>query len=151
MARALRVVSTTANKDSSMSHKTCLITESDRCRLGSLLASREGRAWGKPSCLRTLDARLEEAEAVNREETPSSLVTMNSTVRLLDVHSGDRRPVTLVYPGDRDLKSDGISVFDPLGTQLLGSHVGDMLSSGKRKFRVTQILYQPETAGASHL
>ena len=54
----------------------CLITDSDRCRLGTLLSSGENRAWGKATCLRTLDARLEDAKAVTRQQTPSCLVTM---------------------------------------------------------------------------
>jgi regulator of nucleoside diphosphate kinase len=101
--------------------------------------------------LRTLDARLEDAEAITRQQTPSCLVTMNSTVELLDVRSGDRGRVTLVYPADSSLVSDSVSVFEPLGTQLLGSQIGDVLSNGKRQMRITRILYQPETAGDYHL
>jgi regulator of nucleoside diphosphate kinase len=134
-----------------MRHQDCLITDSDRRRLGSLLASGEGRAWGKATCVRTLDARLEDAKAVTNQQTPSCLVTMNSTVELLDVRSGDRRRVTLVYPADSSLVSNGVSVFEPLGTQLLGSQVGDVLSSGKRQMCVTRIIYQPETARDYHL
>ncbi len=134
-----------------MKHHGCLITDSDRCRLDSLLASGEGRAWGRASCLRTLDARLEDAKAVTSQQTPSSLVTMNSTVELMDVRSGDRRRVTLVYPSDSSLVSNSVSVFKPLGTQLLGSQIGDVLSNGKRQMHVTRIIYQPETAGDYHL
>jgi regulator of nucleoside diphosphate kinase len=134
-----------------MRRKRCLITDPDRCRLGSLLASCESRSWGNARQVRTLDARLEDAEPVNREATPRNLVTMNSTVELLDVRSGDRRRATLVYPADSDLVSDSISVFEPLGTQLLGSQIGDTLANGDRQFRITQILYQPETAGDRHL
>jgi regulator of nucleoside diphosphate kinase len=72
-------------------------------------------------------------------------------VELLDVRSGDRRRETLVYPADNSLVSDGVSVFEPLGTQLLGSQVGDLLSNGKKQMRVTRIIYQPETAGDYHL
>jgi regulator of nucleoside diphosphate kinase len=134
-----------------MRRRSCLITDSDRCRLGSLLSSGEGRAWGKATCLKTLDARLEDAKAVTRQQTPRCLVTMNSTVELLDVRSGDRRRVTLVYPADSSLVSESVSVFEPLGTQLLGSQIGDVLSNGERQMRVTRIIYQPELAGDYHL
>ena len=127
------------------------ITEFDRCRLGALLSSREGRAWARASCLSALDARLEDATAIALDETPGCLVTMNSTVELTDIRSGKRRRVTLAYPEDCELVSNSVSVFDRLGIQLLGSEIGDVLYDGTRRLCVTQILYQPETAGDHHL
>jgi regulator of nucleoside diphosphate kinase len=101
--------------------------------------------------LRRLDARLEQATAVNREQAPPDLVTMNSRLELLDVRSGSRQCVTLVYPEDCDLVPESVSVFSPLGTQLLGSKIGDKLFDGERHYLVSRILYQPEVAGAFHL
>ena len=134
-----------------MKRKRCCITDADRCRLGALLTSCEGRAWGRASCLSTLNDRLEDAEAIDSHRAPTSLVTKNSTVELLDVRSGGRRCVTLAYPADCDLVPDSASVFEPLGTELLGSHIGDIVSFGNRQCRVHKILYQPESAGAWHL
>jgi regulator of nucleoside diphosphate kinase len=76
---------------------------------------------------------------------------MNSTIELIEVRSGERRHVTLVYPEDGELVPNSISVFEPLGTQMLGSEIGEVVSDGKRQFRITRMLYQPETAGARHL
>jgi regulator of nucleoside diphosphate kinase len=76
---------------------------------------------------------------------------MNSTVELLDTHTGERRRVTLTYPDDCELMSNGISVLDPLGVKLLGCEIGDTVYDDTRKFRITKILYQPEAAGALHL
>jgi regulator of nucleoside diphosphate kinase len=101
--------------------------------------------------LSTLNARLEDAEAIDSNRTPASLVTMNSTVELLDARSGRRRCVTLAYPADCELVPDSVSVFEPLGTELLGSHIGDIVSFGNQQCRVNAILYQPESAGAGHL
>jgi len=134
-----------------MKRKRCLITDSDRCRLGALLSSCEGKAWGRATCVSALNARLEDAKAVGLEETPHCLVTMNSCVELTDVHSGERRRVTLAYPEDCELVQDGVSVFDRLGTQLLGSEIGEVLHDRAGHFRVTRIFYQPETAGDRHL
>jgi regulator of nucleoside diphosphate kinase len=134
-----------------MKRKRCFVTDSDRCRLGALLSSCEGRAWARASCLSELDARLEDAKAVALEQTPRYLVTMNSTVELMDIHSGKRRRVTLAYPEDCELVCHSVSVFDRLGIQLLGSEIGDVVHDGTRRFCVTQILYQPETAGDHHL
>ena len=134
-----------------MKRKHCFITNSDRCRLGTLLSTCERKAWGHATSLSSLNARLEDAKAIRFEETPRCLVTMNSTVELADVRSGERRRVTLAYPEDCELIPDSVSVFDSLGTQLLGSEIGEVLDDGKRHFRVEEILYQPETAGDRHL
>jgi transcription elongation GreA/GreB family factor len=133
-----------------MKLKRYCITDTDRCRLGALLTSCEARAWGRARSVSALNARLEDADAIDSKSTPTSLVTMNSTVELLDVRSG-RRCVTLAYPADCELVPDSVSVFEPLGTELLGSHIGDIFSFGNQQYRVNAILYQPESAGAWHL
>lgn len=131
--------------------KRCFITDADRCRLGTLLESSEGRAWGRARNRRILDARLEESIPVNSRETPKSLVTMNSTVELLDLSSGARRRVTLTYPDDCELMPDSVSVLESLGMKLLGCEIGDILYDNARQFRIAKISYQPEAAGALHL
>jgi hypothetical protein len=57
----------------------------------------------------------------------------------------------LTYPADCELVPDSVSVFEPLGTELLGSHIGDIVSFENRLCHVNKILYQPELAGAWHL
>ena len=116
-----------------------------------LLTSCQGRAWGRASSLSKLDARLEDADMIHSESAPRNLVTMNSSVELSDVRSGARLHVTLAYPADCDLVADSVSVFEPLGTELLGRHVGDIVSFGNRQCRINEIIYQPESAGAWHL
>jgi regulator of nucleoside diphosphate kinase len=75
---------------------------------------------------------------------------MNSTVRVVDVDSGEERTVTLVYPADSGEQADEVSVTDPLGVALLGSDVGDMVQSlddaTTQHLRVAELLYQPERA-----
>jgi regulator of nucleoside diphosphate kinase len=131
--------------------KRCFITDADRCRLGSLLTSRERRMWGRARNIRILDTRLEDAEPVADCKAPQGLVTMNSTVELLDLDSGNRRLVTLAYPEDYEFLPDAVSVLDPLGTGLLGSEVGDTVCPDSRQFQITRIVYQPEAVGAMHL
>lgn len=132
---------------------TCLVTKADRRRLGALLATSEGRAWGSLQTVGELDALLEDAVPVSSRDAPETLVTMNSTVRVVDVDSGEERTVTLVYPADAGEWNDEVSVTDPLGVALLGSEVGDMLQSpddaSAQHLRVAELLYQPERASAN--
>jgi regulator of nucleoside diphosphate kinase len=131
------------------------INDVDRCRLGQLLFGEGPCAWGDRSCRNNLEVILEQAEQVETLATPEDLVTMNTKVKLAAIPTEKRRTVTLVYPDEVDLASDGVSILDPLGTALLGSKVGDVIRCDGEKlgrcFRVDEIIYQPEHAGAFHL
>lgn len=128
----------------------CLVTKADRRRLGSLLATSEGRAWGTLQTVGELETLLEDAVAVSSRDAPQTLVTMDSTVKVVDVSSGEERTVTLVYPAESGEANDEVSVTDPLGVALLGREVGDMVQSLddsiEQQLRVAKLLYQPERA-----
>ena len=127
------------------------LTDADRCRLGNLLTSREGRAWGTQRRRAELYSVLEEATPVAPSDAPETLVTMNTTVELVDLESRARRVVTLVYPQDLDVVADGVSVCEPLGVALIGCQEGDVVQCrdehGSRRMRVARIVRQPEHAG----
>lgn len=130
------------------------VNDSDRCRLGRLLFE-EPCAWGDRTCRANLESVLEQATQVETRVTPHNVVTMNSKVRLVDLPTKTGRMVTLAYPDDVDLTADGVSVLEPLGIALLGSKVGDLVqcetAQGACHFRVVEIVFQPEQAGAFHL
>jgi regulator of nucleoside diphosphate kinase len=136
-------------------HKRRCVNDSDRCRLGRLLIDEEPCGWADPSGRANLEVILEQAAPVKTTATPEDLVTMNTKVRLAELPTEKRRTVTLVYPDDVDLASDAISILEPLGTALLGSMIGDVIQcAGEkygRRFRVIEIIYQPEHAGSFHL
>lgn len=132
-----------------------VFTDTDRCRLGGLLLSDHARA---ATSLRVLDEllwQLEESEAVHPEHIPEDVVTMNSTVRLINVNSMAENICTVVYPEDVDLVDNGISVLAPLGTRLIGCEVGDLIECEQQNdrgpWRVAEIVFQPERVGAFHL
>jgi regulator of nucleoside diphosphate kinase len=131
-----------------------MITDVDRRRLGTLLTTREGRASGTMRSIDRLTTLLEDACSVAAIEAPKTLVTMNTTVELVDVETGSCRLVTMVYPPDTDDVPDGASVIEPLGLALIGCQVGDVLQCPDepgRDFRITEIIYQPERTGNRHL
>ena len=155
----IRFFSTTPNSlQISEQHETgsrhC-VTDTDRCRLGAFLASHESGIWGAKNSRDKLEVLLENSEAVDSRFVPETLVTMNSALRLVDLHSARPRTVTLVYPDDVDLFSDGISILDPLGTALLGCRGGDVIqclaAQCQRRFRVAEVINQPERVRASNL
>lgn len=103
-----------------------------------------------------LREEIERAEIVEPQDVPSTLVTMNSTVRFRDEISGEESEVTLVFPAHADTGKGRVSVLAPIGSALLGLSMGDeidwALPEGRTKrLRVIGISYQPEAAGDTHL
>jgi regulator of nucleoside diphosphate kinase len=131
------------------------LTDVDRCRLGTLLTCEEAASYGSARERANLETKLEEAEVVSAAATPRTLVTMNSTLVLVDASSGERKTCTLVYPEDRDLMPHSVGILQPLGQRLLGRCVGDIVRTNEgsraKQFRIETIVYQPEAAGAGHL
>jgi regulator of nucleoside diphosphate kinase len=120
-----------------------------------LLASQDCCAWGDGRWRADLESLLEQAQSVDPRRASKALVTMNTTVTLADLNTKELRTATLVYPDDVDLVTDGISVFEPLGVALLGCKVGDVIQCPaeqcRRRFRVAEIIHQPEQAGVWYL
>jgi regulator of nucleoside diphosphate kinase len=128
-----------------------LITDNDRRRLGSMLERAQTSGAELRDYLHALESELEQANSVEAAEVPGDVVTMNSTVELCDVESGEDETYTLVYPQQASAIDGRLSVLAPLGTAILGTRVGDEIDvvtpSGGRRVRITSIRFQPESAG----
>jgi regulator of nucleoside diphosphate kinase len=98
-----------------------------------------------------LDAELRRAQVVEWAAVPPDVVTMNTEVVYEDVDTGIRRTVRVVYPRDADSAKGHVSVLAPIGSALLGLRVGQSiewaLPKGRRRVRVVEIRYQPESHG----
>jgi regulator of nucleoside diphosphate kinase len=126
-----------------MNTTTLPIANSDRRRLRTILHEPgltwiEQRAW-----LQALDAELERAAEAESAEAWCDLVTMNATVDLRDVQSGEVETYRLVYPEQADIRQNWISVAAPIGTAILGRRVGDVVRvetpTGVRQIRVEAV------------
>jgi regulator of nucleoside diphosphate kinase len=100
-----------------------------------------------------LRGELARAEIVAPENTPPDVITMNSRAEVLDLDSGERLQLTVVFPCDADVEQGKISVLAPLGAAMLGQRVGDEFEwpvpYGRRRLRVLALLFQPEAVLAS--
>ena len=134
-----------------MSNKPIQITEIDLQRLKKLLGGAQYSGYQGSEYLTKLRTELERAQIVTSQAISQEVVTMNSTVVLLDLTSGEEETYTLVYPENADIGKGKISVLAPIGTAMLGYEVGDIFEwqvpAGDRRMQVKQILYQPEAAG----
>ncbi len=128
--------------------KKIYITESDRNRLLELIDRFRNNITKDMGNLMQLEQELKRAEIVEPQKIPKTVVTMNSKVKLLNTVDDSEMVFEVVYPDDADVMQDKVSIFAPLGTAVLGYRVGDEVEwkvpAGMRKFRIEQLLYQPE-------
>lgn len=127
-----------------------LITKTDYDKLiETILQSRSlGAANGS---LDKIGEELKKATLVQPEKVPADVVTMNSTVEVVDKATLKKMTLQLVYPADADIRKKRISVFAPVGTALIGYREGDEIEwevpGGRKTFRIQKVLHQPEAAG----
>jgi regulator of nucleoside diphosphate kinase len=126
-----------------MVHGERTLTEIDYARLSKLLSQQ------RPGHLADW---LESAEVTNSLTAPADLVTMNSRVEVVDLHTHHRQVLTVCYPGDAEPAAGCISVLSPVGISLLGLKTGDiarwLTPTGEEcAAEVAAIQYQPEAAG----
>ena len=128
-----------------------LITDLDRRRLGTLIDQAIQLDALQRRYLADLEQELDRAMTVDATEVPPDVITMNSTVELSDVDSGDTNTYTLVYPDHADIQKNRISILAPVGTAILGYRVGDIVRwpvpDGLVRVRINNLLYQPERVG----
>ncbi len=134
-----------------MRQKSIYITKIDSEKLMDLLFDAESTIYRGSSYLKALKEELNRAIIVESQQIPPEVITMNSTVSLVDVETGENMEYTLVFPEDADITRGKISVLAPIGTGMLGFRVGDVFEwdtpDGKRVIRVERILFQPEEHG----
>ncbi len=129
-----------------------VITSKDYDHLHKLV--NHEREFGKEknkNYLKDLEQELNLANIVPSEKIPSNVITMNSRILLKDIDSGEEMTYTLVYPEDADLLNGKLSILAPIGTAILGFHVGNVIKwkgpAGIVKLKVEKIIYQPEADG----
>jgi len=125
-----------------------VITQDDMARLRELV--RQGRRAPRrdQNHIAELDQELDRAEIIGTEELSPDVVTMHSTVRVLDLDTGVSMVYTLVFPVEADIDKQRISVLAPIGTALIGYRAGDGVQwntpGGTKHLYIEEVLFQPE-------
>jgi regulator of nucleoside diphosphate kinase len=138
-----------------MRDREIYITEYDTKRLRELLEVVKESGYRGRDDLKKLEVELNRGKLVPPRDVPADVITMNSKVCLIDLDTGEEMTCTLVFPDDADIDQNKISVLAPIGTAMLGYSVGDtfewQVPAGLTRFKVKEILYQPEASGDYHL
>ncbi|WP_299708364.1 nucleoside diphosphate kinase regulator [uncultured Pontibacter sp.] len=126
------------------------LTEQDYKRLVDLVQQQRQGA-GAHANIAKLGEELKRAKRVASEEIPAEVVTMNSSVLLRDLKSGNAMEITLVYPKDADVSARKISILAPVGTAIIGCKEGDKVEwpvpSGTINYKIEKVTFQPEASG----
>lgn len=134
-----------------MNARPLTLTTPDRAAIGEILAARTADP-GDARALADLIIGLSDSVVVGPADVPPSVVTLNSRVRISILGTDAGRVLTLVLPGQSDMRKGRVSVLSPAGSALLGRRERDVVEydapTGRVRVRIEAVLYQPEAAGA---
>ncbi len=137
-----------------MEKKTIYVSEFDFDRLYGLVESADPNIRDKKHLVQ-LKEELEQGEVIEPADIPGDVITMNSKFRLEDLDDGAQAEYTLVFPHQADFSKNRISILAPIGVALIGCRVGDTVAwktqGGQKRYKIMDILYQPEASGDFHL
>ena len=90
--------------------------------------------------------KLQEAQIIETPEGSSETVIFGSTVRIVDLQSGEEKQYTLVGQEEADIKKGLISVQSPIGRALIGHKVGETVEvhrpAGQVEYEIQQISFE---------
>jgi regulator of nucleoside diphosphate kinase len=134
-----------------MNQPLIYITKTDEDKLRKLIQKEQHTEYRGSDYLKMLAGELDKAQVVDPQKIPPDVITLNSTVCLIDLEADDEMVYTLVFPEEADISQGKISILAPIGTAMLGYRVGDTFEwdtpGGRRTIRVLKILFQPEASG----
>jgi regulator of nucleoside diphosphate kinase len=72
-----------------------------------------GKLSERGHAMSSLRDELSRAEIVSPNNTPADVITMNSRAEVLDLDTGERMKLAVVFPRDADIEQGKISVLAP--------------------------------------
>lgn len=92
-----------------------------------------------PDIAAGLAEELDRARVLAKGRHPLDVVCMGCEVEFRDDMTGKAQTVVLVYPGEADIAERKISVLTPVGTALIGVHVGQSITWETRTGEVKRL------------
>jgi regulator of nucleoside diphosphate kinase len=116
--------------------------------LSELAVQTEGRL---PQVSALLLEEITRATLHTAKRMPRDIVTMQATVRFVDVESGKDSTYQLTYPQQADVAAGRISILTPIGAGLIGLREGQSIlwpnrAGHERELKIIEVLQaaQPE-------
>jgi regulator of nucleoside diphosphate kinase len=112
------------------------LTATDHERLSGLARAAVNTA---PDVAAWLADELDRAHVLANGRHPVDVVCMGCEVKFRYDTTGRVQEVVLVYPGEADISQRKISVLTPIGTALIGVHVGQAITWETRTGEVKRL------------
>ncbi|UKJ08771.1 GreA/GreB family elongation factor [Solitalea lacus] len=120
--------------------KTISLTEKDR----KLLQDALKRSTMPEHNRLKLEDELNSAQLFTDDKLPADVICLNSTIELKDTEKNNTMEITLVLPGEANMKHQKVSVFAPIGIALIGYKTGDMVEwempAGIKQFEILKVI-----------
>ena len=91
-----------------------------------------------------LETEIKKAKLVTKEELPSDVVRLNSTVTIKDEINQKIMQVMVVTPDKANIKQMKISIMSPMGIALIGFRKGQKIKwqvpAGKKTFTILEVV-----------
>jgi len=131
--------------------KEILITEANLKRLETIIQYAPVSNERQKDNIKRLSEDLQRATVVDPKDIPPDVVTLNSTLQMRDLDSGEEMVFTVVSPSNADVSQGRISLLAPVGSAVVGYRSGDIVEwrvpAGLKRLKIEKVLYQPEAAG----
>ena len=108
---------------------------------------------GQDANLDLLEEELDRALVMDADRgVPADVVTLDSSVIVVDLDSGGERRFSVVLPHKADVDTGRISVLAPLGMAVLGERSGATIEwdvpGGRRRLLVLRVIQPPRSEAA---
>jgi regulator of nucleoside diphosphate kinase len=104
-----------------MTETSLIISQNDYQKISSLIRNAETQTAV------LLEEEIGRAMVVSRDQLPSDVVSMNSTVKFVCMDSSKESVVKLVFPQDANIEENKVSILAPVGAALIGLRVGQVI------------------------
>lgn len=125
-------------------NKPLILTKDDYNLLNAYLAGGNSTMSFDRNNAEKLQAELNKAKVVSKDDFPPDVVRLNSIVSVKAEDKNEIMEFVLVTPDKADVKAKKISVMAPLGTALIGFRKGQkviwQVPAGKRTFTILDVI-----------
>lgn len=98
--------------------------------------------------VQALRSELDRAAVLPREQLPSDVAVLGSSVTFMDLETDEKEQYTLALPQHADIEHRRLSVLSPIGTALLGYREGDIVEwptpGGVRRLQILRVTHPPK-------
>jgi regulator of nucleoside diphosphate kinase len=98
-----------------------------------------------------LAAELKRAVTAKKNSLPAHCIFVDSSVTLLDVDTQHATELTIVLPGEADMRHNRLSVLAPLGMALVGFRTGEEVQwsspTGVKRFKILDVINRCDRLG----